>query len=45
MTEYLVSGLVEGYRIEKTVSAVSLHHAIRLFESMYSNAQNVYVLE
>jgi len=31
MTEYLVSGLVEGYRIEKTVSAVSLHHAHSYF--------------
>lgn len=43
MREFTVSGLVEGYRIEREVTAASLHHAIKLFESMYHNAQNVYV--
>jgi len=44
MTDFTVSGLVDGYRIEREVSAASLHHAIKLFESMYPNARNVYVL-
>ena len=44
MTDFTVSGLVDGYRIEREVSAASLHHAIKLFEGMYPNARNVYVL-
>jgi len=45
MREFTVSGLVEGYRIEREITAASLHHAIKLFENMYHNARNVYVKE
>ena len=43
MRQFTVSALVEGYRIDETVTAVSIHHAIRLMKSKYSNARNVYV--
>lgn len=43
--KFLVSGLVNGWRTEAWISAPTLHQAIRLFESMYSGARNVYVLE
>ena len=44
MKEFTVSGIVGGFRIETKVRATSLHHAIRVFESMHHDARNVYVL-
>ena len=44
MKTYTVSALLEGYRIEEQVTAVSIHHAIKLIQNKYSNARNVYVL-
>ena len=44
MKTYTVSALLEGYRIEETVTAVSIHHAIKLIQNTYNNARNVYVL-
>jgi len=43
MRQFTVSALVEGYRIDETVTAASIHHAIRLMKSKYSNARNVFV--
>ena len=43
MRKFTVSALVEGYRIDDEITAVSIHHAIRLMKSKYSNARNVYV--
>ena len=42
MRQFLVSALVEGYRVEEYVMAASEHHAIRLLESKYSEAKNTY---
>ena len=44
MKTYTVSALLEGYRIEETVTAVSIHHAIKRIQNKYNNARNVYVL-
>ncbi len=44
MKTYLVSALLEGYRIEEQITAVSIHHAIKLMENKYNNARNIYVL-
>jgi len=44
MTDFTVSGLVDGYRIEKNITAASIHHAIKLFEGMYHRPRNVYVV-
>ncbi len=45
MKTFTVSALLEGYRIEEEVSAVSIHHAIKLIQNKYKNARNVYVLK
>ena len=44
MRKFTVSALVEGFRIDDEVMAVSVHHAIKVMKSKYSNARNVYVL-
>ena len=44
MRQFLVSALVEGYRIEEYIMAASEHHAIRLLESKYDNARNTYAI-
>ena len=44
MKTYTVSALLEGDRIEEQVTAVSIHHAIKLIQNKYNNARNVYVL-
>lgn len=44
MREFLVSALVEGYRIEDYIMASSEHHAIRLLESKYPQARNTYAI-
>ena len=44
MRQFLVSALVEGYRIEEYIMAASEHHAIRLLESKYPNAINTYAI-
>ena len=45
MRQFTVSVLLEGYRVEETVTAVSLHHAIKIMKAKYgSAARNIYVL-
>ena len=43
MKQFTVSALVEGYRIDEQITAVSIHHAIKLMQAKYSNARNIYV--
>jgi len=43
MRQFTVSALVEGYRIDEQITAVSIHHAIKLLQAKYSNARNIYV--
>lgn len=45
MREFKVSGLLEGYRVEETIQAVSIHHAIKIMKAKYGNsARNIIVL-
>ncbi len=45
MRAYTVSALIEGYRVEETIHAVSIHHAIKIMKAKYGNsARNIYVL-
>ena len=45
MRQFTVSALLEGYRIEEQVIAVSIHHAIKIMKAKYgSAARNIYVL-
>jgi len=43
MRKFTVSALVEGYRIDDEIMAVSIHHAIKLMQSKYSTARNIFV--
>ena len=43
MRKFTVSALVEGYRIDDEIMAVSIHHAIKLMKAKYNTARNVYV--
>ena len=43
MKQFTVSALVESYRIDEQITAVSIHHAIKLMQAKYSNARNIYV--
>ena len=44
MRKFTVSALVEGFRIDDEIMAVSIHHAIKVMKSKYNNARNIYVL-
>ena len=45
MRQFTVSALLAGYRVEETVTAVSIHHAIKIMKAKYGNsARNIYVL-
>ena len=45
MRAFTVSALLEGYRVEETIQAVSIHHAIKIMKAKYGNsARNIYVL-
>ena len=44
MRKFKVSALISGFRITDEVMAVSIHHAIKIMESKYNNARNIYVL-
>jgi hypothetical protein len=45
MRKFKVSALLEGYRIEEQITAVSIHHAIKIMQAKYgSAARNIYVL-
>jgi len=43
MKQFIVSALVEGYRIEESFTAASVHHAIKLMQAKYTTARNIYV--
>tara|TARA_Y100001933_G_scaffold43651_1_gene41090 strand:- start:2563 stop:2703 length:141 start_codon:yes stop_codon:yes gene_type:complete len=46
MREYTVSALLEGYRVEETIQAVSIHHAIKIMKAKYGgSARNIYILK
>ena len=44
MRKFNVSAIIGSYRITDEVMAVSVHHAIKVMQSKYNNARNIYVL-
>tara|TARA_Y100000589_G_scaffold237224_1_gene224650 strand:+ start:99 stop:239 length:141 start_codon:yes stop_codon:yes gene_type:complete len=45
MREFKVSALLEGYRVEEKIQAVSIHHAIKIMKAKYGSlARNIFVL-
>ena len=45
MKNYLISGLVDEYRIKISLFAISPNHAIKVFQQKYPKAENIYVIQ
>ena len=45
MKSYLISGLVDEYRIKTNLFAISPNHAIKVFQQKYPNAEDIYVIQ
>ena len=45
MKKYLISGLVDTYRIKLNLFALSPNSAIRIFKQKYPSAEDVYVMQ
>ena len=45
MKSYLISGLVNKYRIKTTLFAISPEHAIKVFQQKYPKAEDIFVLQ
>ena len=42
---YLISGLVDEYRIKTNLFAISPSHAIKVFQQKYPKAEDIYVIQ
>ena len=42
---YLISGLVNDYRIKTNLFAISPNHAIKVFQQKYPKAEDIYVIQ
>ena len=45
MKSFLISGLVEEYRIKTNLFAISPNHAIKVFQQKYPKAEDIYVIQ
>ena len=45
MKKYLISGLVDDYRIKIDLIAISPNHAIKVFQQKYPEATDIYVIQ
>ncbi len=45
LKNYLVSGLVEEYRIKTNIFALSPNSAVKVFQQKYPEAKDVYVIQ
>ncbi len=45
MKKYLISGLVDSYRIKINLFAISPNSAISVFKQKYPNAEDIYVIQ
>jgi len=45
MKNYLISGLVDEYRIKINLIAISPNHAIKVFQQKYPKAEDIYVVQ
>ena len=45
MKKYLISGLVDKYRIKINLFALSPNSAISVFKEKYPNAEDIYVIQ
>ena len=45
MKNFLISGLVDDYRIKTNIFAISPNNAIKVFQQKYPNANDIYVIQ
>ncbi len=45
MKKYLISGLVDNYRIKLNLFATSPNSAVSIFKNKYPNAEDIYVIQ
>ena len=45
MKNYLISGLVNDYRIKQNLFAISPNHVIKVFQQKYPRAEDIYVIQ
>tara|TARA_A100001388_G_C28415476_1_gene332601 strand:+ start:87 stop:236 length:150 start_codon:yes stop_codon:yes gene_type:complete len=45
MKSFLISGLVDEYRIKTNLLAISPNHAIKVFKQKYPKAEDIYVIQ
>ena len=45
MKSYLISGVVDKYRIKTNLFAISPNHAIKVFQQKYPKAVDIYVMQ
>ena len=45
MKKYLISGLVDTYRIKLNLFALSPNSAIRIFKQKYPSSEDIYVIQ
>ena len=45
MKSYLISGLIDEYRIKTNLFAISPNHAIKVFQQKYPKAEDIYVIQ
>ena len=45
MRKYLISGLVDEYRVKTNLFAISPDHAIKVFQQKYPKAEEIYVIQ
>ena len=45
MKKFLITGLVDEYRVKINLFAISPNHAIKVFQSKYPKAEDIYVIQ
>ena len=45
MKSFLISGLVDDYRIKINLFAISPNHAIKVFQHKYPNSKDIYLIQ
>jgi len=45
LKKYLVSGLVEEYRVKTNLFALSTNSAVKVFKQKYPEAKDIYVIQ
>ena len=45
MKKYLISGLVDEYRVKTNLFAISPDHAIKVFQQKYPKAEDIFVIQ